>query len=205
MCWDGDRGLAVGWQTADAVLLHQTSQSRLSLSCLLSLPLSLTHTHTHTVTHTHKHNNAHFFWSHCQNSKTWKGSHTRAHTHTHTHTSTHTHTHTHTSRHIHTDIYSSPKKSWIKFRQPLLKPTLWDVKYNFLVRLENDSKQFFSLLKTESSRASWSYLPPQTDTGRCAVCRCCMYVTECNIKGALMMHRWEMDYGEKLRNKWVEK
>lgn len=41
MCWDGDRGLAVGRQTADAVLRHQTSQSRISLSCLLSLFPSL--------------------------------------------------------------------------------------------------------------------------------------------------------------------
>lgn len=46
MCWDGDRGLAVGRQTADAVLWHQTFQFRISLSCLLTLSLSRARAHT---------------------------------------------------------------------------------------------------------------------------------------------------------------
>lgn len=40
-------------------------------------------------------------------------------------------THRCTNRRIHTDIYLSTKKSWIKFRQPLSKPTLRDTSTSF--------------------------------------------------------------------------
>lgn len=85
MCWAGDRGLAVGRQTADTVLWHQTFQFRISLSCLLTLSLSCTRAKTCTLgAHacTRKHINAHFLWSHCQNSKTLKVWHSRASTYT---------------------------------------------------------------------------------------------------------------------------
>lgn len=85
MCWDGDRGLAVGRQTADTVLWHQTFQFRISLSCLLTLSLSCTRAKTCALgAHAcaRKHNNAHFLWSHCQNSKTLKVWHSRASTYT---------------------------------------------------------------------------------------------------------------------------
>lgn len=85
MCWDGDRGLAVGRQTADTVLWHQTFQFRISLSCLLTLSLSCTRAKTCALgAHAcaRKHNNAHFLWSHCQNSKTLKVWHSRANTYT---------------------------------------------------------------------------------------------------------------------------
>lgn len=105
MCWDDDRGLAVGRQTPDAVLRHQTSQSRISLSCLLAL--SVTHTHI-VIMHAHTNTTTHIFSDLA--AKTQRLGRTN----------------THISSHIHTDIYPGTKKSWIQFRQLLLKPSLWD-------------------------------------------------------------------------------
>lgn len=90
MCWDGDRGLAVGRQTADAVLRHQTSQSRISLSCLLALSFSLSLSVTHTQNHEHTLANTTTHISSDLAAKTQRLGRTNTHTRAGTYTQTYT-------------------------------------------------------------------------------------------------------------------
>lgn len=187
MCWDDDRGLAVGRQTADAVLRHQTSQSRISLSCLLCLSLFChTHTHTHTPPHMHRQTQQRTFpLILLPKFKDLEGL-----------------TRTCASEHTHTNIYSSTKKSWIKFRHLLLKPTLWDVSTSFRCDLRIIQNIFPH--RTDSSQASWSYLQLQIDTQykHTVSIHCIKYtfITEYKIDGAFSTHGWQIK-----RKLWINK
>lgn len=120
MCWDGDRGLAVGRQTADAVLWHQTFQFRISLSCLLTLSLSRARARTRLYPQTQQRS---FPLISLPKLKDFEGL-------------------TQPGEHVHTSVFPSTEK-WIQFHQPLLKRALWDAQTRFLC----DSKYSFPLLR----------------------------------------------------------
>lgn len=123
VCWDGDRGLAVGRQTADAVLWHQTFQFGISLSCLLTLPLSCTRARMYPRTQQRS-----FPLISLPKLKDFEGL-------------------TQPGEHAHTSVFPSTEK-WTQFHQPLLKRALARCATTFPVWVENNSKYFFPPFKT---------------------------------------------------------
>lgn len=115
VCWDGDRGLAVGRQTADAVLWHQTFQFGISLSCLLTLPLSCTRANTRARMYPRTQQRS-FPLILLPKLKDFEGL-------------------TQPGEHAHTSIFPSTEK-WIQFHQPLLKRALRDAQPRFLCELK---------------------------------------------------------------------